>query len=52
MSTMNGIGSMDRTTISVSDPVADKLHDLKERGESYDDVIRRVLEEIGEPVED
>ena len=43
---------MGRTTISVSDEVADKLHDLKRRGESYDDVIRRLLSEAGEGIED
>lgn len=42
---------MDRTTISVSEEVADTLHGLKERGESYDDVLRRVLSEIGEDVD-
>ena len=43
---------MGRTTISVSTGVADTLHDLKERGESYDDVLRRLLAEVGEGVED
>lgn len=43
---------MDRTTISVSEDVADTLHDLKQRGESYDDVLRRLLTEIGEDVDD
>lgn len=41
---------MDRTTISVSEEVADTLHDLKRRGESYDDVLRRILAERGEDV--
>ncbi|WP_290817206.1 antitoxin VapB family protein [Halovivax sp.] len=41
---------MGRTTISVSDEVADKLHELKGRGESYDDVLRRILADIGEEV--
>jgi len=36
--------SMGRTTISVQDETADELHDLKERGESYDDVVSRLLE--------
>lgn len=31
------------TTVRVSDPVADELHDRKRRGESYDDVLRRLL---------
>lgn len=30
--------------IRVSDETADKLHNEKERGESYDDVIRRTSE--------
>lgn len=30
--------------IRVSDELADHLHDLKQRGESYDDVLRRVYE--------
>ena len=34
---------MGRTTISVSDEVADELHSMKHRGESYDDVLRRVI---------
>lgn len=34
---------MDRTTVSVSEDVADELHGMKQRGESYDDVLRRVL---------
>lgn len=42
---------MDRTTISVSDEVADKLHELKERGDSYDEVLRRILAERGEDIE-
>lgn len=42
---------MGRTTISVSEEVADKLHDLKQRGESYDDVLRRLLAERGEDIE-
>lgn len=42
---------MDRTTISVSEDVADKLHSLKQRGDSYDEVLRRLLDEVGEPVE-
>jgi len=42
---------MDRTTISVSEEVADTLHDLKQRGESYDDVLRRILAERGENIQ-
>ena len=42
---------MERTTISVSEEVADCLHDLKQRGESYDDVLRRILAEQGEDIQ-
>ena len=35
------------TTIRVTPDVADELHDQKERGESYDDVLRRILD-LGE----
>lgn len=52
MRRMNSIAVMERTTISVSDDVADKLHSLKERGDSYDDVIRRLLAETGEGIDD
>lgn len=34
-----------RTTIQVSDELADELHDRKGRGESYEDVIWALLEE-------
>jgi predicted CopG family antitoxin len=43
---------MNRTTISVSEEVADKLHSLKERGDSYDDVIRWMLSELGEGIDE
>ena len=33
------------TTIRVSDDTADALHAMKDRGESYDDVIGRLLRE-------
>ena len=36
---------MGSTTIRVDDDTADDLHVLKERGDSYDDVIRRLLKE-------
>jgi len=36
---------MGRTTIQVSDELADELHDRKNRGESYEDVIWRIVEE-------
>jgi predicted CopG family antitoxin len=38
------MADMGRTTIQVSDELADELHDRKERGESYEDIIWRVLE--------
>jgi len=36
---------MGRTSIQVSDELADELYDRKERGESYEDVIWRLIEE-------
>jgi predicted CopG family antitoxin len=38
---------MGRTTIQVSDELADELHDRKERGDSYEDVIWRLIERAG-----
>lgn len=38
---------MGRTTISVAEETADQLHELKGRGESYDDVIQRLLQADG-----
>lgn len=35
---------MAQTSIRVDESTADKLHDLKNRGDSYDDVINRLLE--------
>jgi predicted CopG family antitoxin len=35
--------SMGRTTIQISEELADELYDRKERGESYEDVIWREL---------
>ena len=37
----------DTTTIAVAEQTADKLHEMKDRGESYDDVINRLLESYG-----
>lgn len=34
---------MGKTTVTVSDENADRLHDRKRRGESYDDVVERLL---------
>lgn len=42
------IGGMGRTSIQVSDELADELHDRKSRGESYEDVIWRLIEDVGE----
>jgi predicted CopG family antitoxin len=38
---------MGRTTISVSDELADELYERKGRGESYEDVLWRLLEDDG-----
>lgn len=35
----------DRTSISVSHELADELYDRKQRGESYEDVIWRLMDE-------
>jgi predicted CopG family antitoxin len=34
---------MGKTNISVSDEVADYLYEAKDRGESYDEVLRALL---------
>lgn len=39
------IDDMGRTTIQVSDKLADDLHDRKSRGDSYEDVIWRALDQ-------
>jgi len=39
---------MGKTSIQVSDELADELHSRKERGDSYEDVIWRLLEQAGE----
>lgn len=36
---------MGRTSIQVSDELADELYERKGRGESYEDVIWRLMEE-------
>lgn len=38
---------MGRTSIQASDELADELHSRKARGESYEDVIRRLLDVPG-----
>jgi len=40
--------AMGKTSIQVSDELADELHSRKERGDSYEDVIWRLLEQAGE----
>ena len=39
---------MGRTTIQVSDELADELHERKGRGDSYEDVIWRLLNDEAE----
>lgn len=42
---MSNPTTRDRTTIAVNIATADDLHDRKNRGESYDDVINRLMEQ-------
>ena len=42
------MADMGRTTIQVSDELADELHNRKSRGESYEDVIWRLIDEAGD----
>jgi len=42
----------DRTSISVSHELADELYDRKQRGESYEDVIWRLIEENDEATDE
>lgn len=39
---------MGRTTIQVPEELADELHDMKSRGDSYADVIRELIEKSEE----
>ncbi len=39
---------MGRTSIQVTEELADELYDRKQRGESYEDVIWRLIEQAGE----
>ena len=39
-----GKDCMGRTSIQVSDELADELYERKQRGESYEDVIWRLIE--------
>jgi predicted CopG family antitoxin len=43
---------MGDTSIRVSDELADELFERKQRGESYEDVIWRLIEEADENVEE
>jgi predicted CopG family antitoxin len=40
--------NMGRTTVSLDAETADALHQMKERGDSYDDVIRRLIEDCAD----
>lgn len=48
MATTEDTDTMGRTSIQVSDELADELHDRKDRGESYEDVIWGLLEDAEE----
>jgi predicted CopG family antitoxin len=48
MTEPDAVADMGRTTIQVSDELADELHSRKSRGDSYEDVIWRLIEENGE----
>jgi predicted CopG family antitoxin len=41
----NAESDMGRTTVQVSDELADELHARKGRGDSYEDVIWRLIDE-------
>lgn len=45
MATEVDAADMGRTTISVSDELADELYERKKRGESYEDVLWRLLDD-------
>lgn len=36
--------SMSRTTVSLKEETADQLHSMKDRGDSYDDVVQRLIQ--------
>jgi hypothetical protein len=44
MDTTEEAAPMGRTSIQVSDELADELHERKERGDSYEDVIWRLID--------
>jgi len=48
MLAMTNRTDMGRTSIQVSDELADELHSRKERGESYEDVIWGLIEKGNE----
>jgi len=48
MAQQSAAEGMGRTTIQVSDELADTLHDMKDRGESYEDVIWTLLDDDSE----
>jgi predicted CopG family antitoxin len=52
MTTNNQSANMGRTTVSLDDETADVLHEMKERGDSYDDVVRRLIEDCTDRVND
>jgi len=45
MSTTDETGGMTDTSIRVSEELADELHERKARGDSYEDVIWRLIED-------
>lgn len=48
MAPTEAIDDMGRTSMQVSDELLDELHELKRRGESYEDVVWRLIEESDE----
>lgn len=48
---MHGLG-MPKTSIQVSEELADELHDRKERGDSYEDVIWDLIKTTDETCEE
>jgi len=45
MSTQNEADAMSDTSIRVTHELADELHDRKDRGDSYEDVIWELIED-------
>lgn len=48
MTTTGDTTTMGRTTIQVSEELADELHSKKDRGDSYEDVIWQLLDAADE----